>query len=76
MRQVGNGNEPRLSPERTPVGWINIFGSFHFSFLAVRTARTCLAIRRHMAMNFNKGPFGGHHLHGDSCPITSEVVPH
>ena len=29
-----------------------------------------------MAMNFNKGPFGGHHLGGDSCPpITFEVVP-
>ena len=29
----------------------------------------------HMAMNFNKGPFGGHHLGGDSCPpITFEVV--
>ena len=28
------------------------------------------------AMNFNKGPFGGHHLGGDSCPpITFEVVP-
>ena len=30
-----------------------------------------------MAMNFNKGPFGGHHLGGDSCPpITFEVVPY
>ena len=29
-----------------------------------------------LAMNFNKGPFGGHHLGGDSCPpITFEVVP-
>ena len=28
-----------------------------------------------MAMNFNKGPFGGHHVGGDSClPITFEVV--
>ena len=30
----------------------------------------------HLAMNFKKGPFGGHHLGGDSCPpITFEVVP-
>ena len=28
-------------------------------------------------MIFNKGPFGGHHLGGDSCPpITFEVVPY
>ena len=28
-----------------------------------------------MAMNLSKGPFGGHHLGGDSCPpITFEVV--
>ena len=30
-----------------------------------------------VAMNFNKGPFGGHHLGGDSCPpITFKVVPY
>ena len=29
-----------------------------------------------MAMNLNKGPFGGHRFGGDSCPpITFEVVP-
>ena len=31
----------------------------------------------HLAVNLNKGPFGGRHLHGDSCPpITFEVVPY
>ena len=30
-----------------------------------------------VAMNLNKGPFGGHRLGGDSCPpITFEVAPY
>ena len=30
-----------------------------------------------MGANLNGGPFGGHHLGGDSCPpSTLEVVPH
>ena len=32
--------------------------------------------KQHMGMSFNWGPFGGHHLGGESCsPITFEVVP-
>ena len=37
-----------------------------------------LQLQNHyLDMNVNKGPFGGHRLGGDSCPlITFEVVPY
>ena len=38
---------------------------------------TCFKWLQNVAMNFNKGPFGEHHLGGDSCPpITFQVVPY
>ena len=59
-----------------PFSGILISPLFRFLLLFLLCVLFLLGARSEVGVNFNQGPFGGHHFAEDLCPpATFEVVP-